>query len=380
MGIRVGVNALYLVPRQVGGTEVYCRELVRALGMIRPNDDFVVFCAREAGPVLRAAGWPANVRVRELPVRAAIKPLRLAAEMTLLPVAADRARVDVLHSLGTTSPLAGHATRVVTVHDLIYHHWPGTFPVPARLGLRAVVPIGARRARRVQVSSHAAARDVETTLGIDPGKIDVVYLGLGMREVRAATPEDELRARLALGSDDVVLTVAAALPHKNIERLLEAMARLGAGREAPPRLVMVGHAGLQSDVLRARAERLGLDGRVTLTGWVTDEDLEGLYRFARCFVYPSLHEGFGIPVLEAMGRGVPVACSDATSLPEVVGDAALMFDPLDVDAIAQAVGSLLDDDELRHWLVARGLERPRQFTWERCAEAAWQSYERALAG
>jgi glycosyltransferase involved in cell wall biosynthesis len=144
-------------------------------------------------------------------------------------------------------------------------------------------------------------------------------------------------------------------------------------------LVMVGHAGRDAERLQARAAALGLGERVRMTGWVEDADLEGLYRLAGAFVYPSLHEGFGMPVLEAMHRGVPTACADATSLPEVAGDAALLFDPRSVDAIAAAVSRLLGDPGLASRLRAAGRERAAGFTWEATADATWASYERAVA-
>jgi glycosyltransferase involved in cell wall biosynthesis len=375
---RLGINALYLLPRRVGGTEIYARRLVAALARERPGLEVVVFCGREAGAELPDPEWPASVRVVTLPFRAAVKPLRLAAELALLPIAAERAGVDVLHSLGTTAPLHGRFARVTTVHDLIYHHYPGAFPAPARLGLELVVPAAARRSHRVQVSSRATRDELVRELGVEAGRIDVVPLGLGMRDVAGAATEDDLRARLELGAAPVVLSVAAALPHKNLGRLLEAFARVRTDPE--PVLVLTGHAGRDGDRLRALAARLGVGARVRMTGWLEDRDLEGLYRLASAFAYPSLHEGFGMPVLEAMRRGVAVVSSNATSLPEVAGDAALLVDPTDVAALAAGIQRLLDDAPLRMRLVERGRARAAEFGWDRTARAALASYDRALAG
>jgi glycosyltransferase involved in cell wall biosynthesis len=366
---RLGINLLYLVPRQVGGTEIYARRLVAALARRVP--EIVVFCGIEAAETLPDPEWPGNVRVVRAPVRCVVKPVRLAAELSWLPVAADHHGVELLHSLGTTAPLHGRAVRVTTVHDLIYEHFPGAFPPLARRGLQLVVPAGARRSTRVQVSSSFTKGDVVEHFGLDPERVDVVPLGLGMRDVPAPTPEAELRTRLGLGARPVLLSVNAALPHKNLERLIRAVARL-----PEPVLALVGHAGRDSERLQALAAKLGVAERVRLTGWLTDEDLEGLYRLAAGFVYPSLHEGFGMPVLEAMRRGTPVACADATSLPEVVGDAALLFDPTDADAIAAAAGRLLAGDTAD--LVERGRARAAGFGWERTADAALESYLRAL--
>ena len=158
-----------------------------------------MFCGNEAAAAFPDPEWPANVRVVRAPIDAAIKPLRLAAELTWLPAAADHHGVELLHSLGTTAPLHGRAVRVTTVHDLIYEHFPGAFPPAARRGLQLVVPAAARRSARVQVSSSYTKGDVVEHFGLDPAKIDVVPLGLGMRDVPEPTPEAALRERLELG-------------------------------------------------------------------------------------------------------------------------------------------------------------------------------------
>ena len=372
----VGLNLLYLVPGKVGGTEIYARRLIDALAHAHPETRFTAFCGQEAAPVLRAAGWPANVRVQELPVRCAVKPLRIAAELALLPAFATRAHVDVLHSMGTTTPVHGTPRRVVTVHDLIYDLYPGSFPWPARYALKAIVPVGARRAARVQADSQAGKDEIVARLRVPAERVDVVHLGFGMNQIERFTDAERLRSDWQLGERAVLLSVAAALPHKNLDRLLRAFAALERG---DPILVFVGHAGRDMDRLRELADELGVAARVRFTGWISDEDLEGMYRLASAFVYPSMHEGFGMPVLEAMARGVPVACADATSLPEVAGDAAAMFDPRSVEDMVGAVRSLLDDPELAADLASKGRARVARFGWERTAEAAWQSYGRALA-
>jgi glycosyltransferase involved in cell wall biosynthesis len=352
----IGLNLLYLVPGEVGGSEIYARRLIRALARGRPDTRFTAFCGREAAPSLRAEGWPENVRVQELPFDARNKPLRIAAEIALLPAAAARARVDLLHSLGTTCPPVAGRPSVVTILDLIYEAYPETFPKASLYGLRALVGPSARRATRVTTISQAVKDDVVARLRVPAERIDVSHLGDGR----------------------VVLCVSAALAHKNLPGLLEGFARLGDGH-ADCRLVIAGHAGRERAALEERIAALGLTGRAVLTGWISDEDLEGLYQLADCAVYPSLYEGFGLPVLEAMVRGVPLACSDATSLPEVAGDAALLFDGRDRDALAGALRHLLDDSALRAELVRRGRERAKTFTWEGAARSVHAVYDRVLA-
>jgi glycosyltransferase involved in cell wall biosynthesis len=374
----VGLNLLYLVPGQVGGSEIYARRVVAAMAAQRPDLRFTAFTGREAARSLRDEGWPPNVAVHEMPVKAVAKPLRAAAELTLLPAAAARARVDLLHSLGTTSPPATRGPSVVTVLDLIYEHYPHTFPTAARLGLKALVGPGARAATRVIAISQSVKDDVVARLRVPADRVDVVYLGFGMRHEAHATDAMALRDRLGLGDGRVVLCVSAALAHKNLDRLIDAFSQLGPGFE-DCRLVLAGHAGREQARLSERATLRGVGDRVVLTGWIEAADLEGLYALAACCAYPSLHEGFGLPVLEAMVREVPLACSNATALPEVAGDAAELFNPHDTSAIAAAVRRLLTDAAHSARLVQRGRVRAASFTWERCAEGTLAVYEQALA-
>jgi glycosyltransferase involved in cell wall biosynthesis len=369
---RVGFNLLYLVPGEVGGSEIYARNLLGAIREVEPELELVVYAAPEAIDSLHAESWADGVVFKGGPVRSRAKPLRAAAELTWLPWRARRDRVQLLHSLGTTSPPLGTVPSVVTVLDLIYLHFPETFPAASRLGLRLLVPPGAHRADRVIAISEAGKRDLIETLGLDPGRIEVVHLGFGFRERADPAPEAELRERYRLGDSAIVLTISPALRHKNLARLIDAFAEVVRDRDAV--LVVVGHGGLERDSLVARARERGIEERLRFTGWVDERDLEGLYAAARVFVYPSLLEGFGLPLLEAMRRGVPVACSNVSAMPEVAGDAAELFDPYEAEAIAAAVARLLEDNARREELVARGRERVPRFTWERAARATLALY------
>lgn len=190
-----------------------------------------------------------------------------------------------------------------------------------------------------------------------------------------ATTEHELRGRLGLREDPVVLCVSQKRPYKNQAALIRALADPRLDRV---RVVLPGAATPYEQTLRELAQQLGVVDRVHLLQWVNQRDIEGLYRAADCFVLPSRLEGFGLPVLEAMARGLPVACSDASALPEVAGDAALLFDPDDPDDIACCIQQLLDPVGPAQNLVTKGRARAAQFTWAAAAEATVESYERAL--
>jgi glycosyltransferase involved in cell wall biosynthesis len=297
-------------------------------------------------------------------------------EQTLLPAMAARARVDLVHSLASTTPLAGPFRRVVTIHDLIYARFPEAHAGIRDKGMRVLVPAGARRAHRVIADSRSTQRDLSEEIGLSPERIDVVPLGLGA--VRRSEPlaEAELRRRLAIGERPLVLSLSAKRPHKNLLALIGALAEIPADER--PLLVLPGYPTAHEAELRAKAHALGVADDVRFPAWVSEEELEGLWLLAAAFVFPSRYEGFGLPVLEAMARGVPVACSNASSLPEVAGQAALLFDPRSEHEIAQALRRLLMDRPLADRLRALGREQASRFSWERSARLTLASYARAL--
>jgi glycosyltransferase involved in cell wall biosynthesis len=266
--------------------------------------------------------------------------------------------------------------RVTTVHDLHYRLVPDAHFGIRGLGMRVLVPAAVRRSRRVIADAWSTRADLVRLLGTSPDKIDVVPLGVAAPGETAPTPEPQLRRRLDLGGGPVLLTVSAKRPHKNLAPLLRAHACIPSQRR--PVLVVPGYPTPHERELRELARDLGSAGWVRFPAWVSPEDLEGLYVIALGFVFPSLYEGFGLPVLEAMRRGVPVACSDRSSLPEVAGEAALLFDPTDEVAMASALARLLDDEPLRRRLRVAGPERAARFTWDATAAATLATYRRAL--
>jgi glycosyltransferase involved in cell wall biosynthesis len=236
--------------------------------------------------------------------------------------------------------------------------------------MRVLVPLAVRGSHRVITDSAATRQDLVHLLGTAATKIDVVPLGLGAVARVAPAPAALVRGRLGLGGRPVLLSLSAKRPHKNLAALLEALALL----EHRPILVIAGYETAYERELRDRARDLGLEDDVRWPGWLEPAELEGLWALTEGFVFPSLYEGFGLPVLEAMARGVPVACSNAASLPEVAGTAALLFDPRDPRAIADALRRLPAEAER---LRRAGRDRASQFTWERAARGTLDVYERA---
>jgi len=366
----VGVNLLFLAPGEMGGLEVYARELVRALA--RRNDVHLTLFVNR----LADAEW------RELaPIAAAgVDPRRraqwVAGDQLHALRLARRARVELVHSLASTGPATGGFARVVTVHDLHYRVQPEAHFGLRALGMRMLVPLAVRGAHRVIVPSAATRGDLLRFTGARDELVDVVPEGIGQAPGEGGDA-GAARARLGLGERPLVLSVSAKRPHKNLARLIGALARIPAERR--PLLALPGYPTPHESELRELAESLGVTGHVRFDGWLSRSELDDLYAAATCFVFPSLYEGFGLPVLEAMARGIPVATSGRASLAEVAGDAALTFDPEDEQAIATAIEALLGDAQLRDRLRLAGRERAAGFTWERAAELTVASYRRALA-
>jgi len=259
------------------------------------------------------------------------------------------------------------------VHDLIYLVHPEAHFGVLALGMRAVVGQAVRRSQRLIAVSQSTANDLEDRLNVPAAKIDVVPNGVTPAPAQAPDVAP-LRLEYALGERKVVLAASAKRPHKNLARLLEALASMPPERR--PVLLLPGYPTEHEGELRMQAARLGIETDTRFLGWVDGDDLEGLYALSDGFVMPSLYEGFGLPVLEAMARGVPVATSARASLREVAGDAALLFDPEDVQAIARALDRLVNDRATAERLRAAGPARAAEFSWQRTAEATIAAYGR----
>ncbi len=267
---------------------------------------------------------------------------------------------------------------VLTVHDLIFRHLPQHHKRLNRWYLNLAMPLYVRRATHLIAVSEATRRDLMAAYGVPAGKITVIYEAADPRfGPRDALEQQTVRANYGLPAA-YFLYLGTIEPRKNLLRLLRAWEPLYLAGEAPP-LVIVGKRGWLSAPFFEAVERSAAREGIILTGYVLDDDLPALIAAATAFVFPSLYEGFGLPPLEAMACGTPVLCSNRSSLPEVVGEAALLFDPADEEAIRAAMRRILTDGALRESLRRRGLEQARRFSWRRTAEATLRLY-RQLAG
>lgn len=369
----VALDLLYLEPGATGGMETYARELVPLLPAAMPEARFVVLAAQELAEEWESAPWHPDVAMVAAPASAASRLSRTAVEMTVLERLIRRAGADLVHGLGNVVPIGPGPRRVVTVHDCIAFTHPEATSRILAAGVRALIRAGVRRSCRVIADSKATSADLQRILDVPVERIDVVALGPGSSAVAAPSDPSGLRSRLGIPAGPIVLALGARRPHKNVVRLVESVAALPGAV-----LVLPGYAsGYDAEVLD-HAARLGVSDRVVLTGWIDEGDLEALFAAARCLAMPSLVEGFGLPVLEAMARGVPVAASDLPVLREVGGDAIALFDPFRADSIAAALAPIVADDGERERMAEAGRARVAEFSWRRTAAMTAEVYRRAL--
>jgi glycosyltransferase involved in cell wall biosynthesis len=371
--VRIAIDATS-VPPSPAGAGVYAVELVRAMAQRDAHDGYAVF-TRGAWFDEAAAG-KRNWRIER--VDAASRERRLWWEQTRLPGALARLGIDVLHSTHHTLPLRPmRARRVVTVHDLTFLRIPERYPPARRLYMRTMTRLAARVADAIIVPSMTVRGDVIDLLHVDAAKVHAVYEAAG-EQYRPLDREASMAVARRCGVDrPFVLSVGSREPGKNRARLIRAMHELrseGIDRA----LLVVGQKAWKYEEEQTLARELGMDDRVIFAGYVAAEDLPALYAAADLFAFPSLYEGFGVPVLEAMACGAPVLTSNVSATAEVAGEAALLIDPLSVASIREGLRSLLSDEALRARLSRRGVERAAQFSWGRAADETHAVYERVM--
>ncbi len=366
--LAIGVNALYLLPGQVGGTEIYLHGLLAALARIDPVNRYVVFLSAEADP--RVVPGQSNFRAALQPVRATWRPARILWEQTVLPIEIARERLDVLLNAGFTGPLFCPCPQVTVFHDLQHKRHPEFFRWFDLPFWRFFLYWPAHISKSLLADSTVTAADLGRYYRLPPGKIRVAPLG-----VEPVFFEIGRRRR----PEPFLLTASTLHRHKNVDGLLRAFA---AFRRRHPnfRLVICGLHGFHTGPVHALRDALGLDGAVEFPGWIPREDLYDLFARAWAFIYPTRFEGFGLPLVEAMAAGLPTACSAIEPLATMAGDAAVQFDPADPTAIERAMLRVTEDEGLRERLTRAGPLRAADFSWTATARTTLAALEAAAEG
>ena len=369
---KVGINLLWMVPGVVGGSETYVARLLSGLAERPTRFDYTLFALpqfKEAHPELAQ-----TFKIAYAPVRGALKSFRVAGESTWLLAQCRIRNIDLVHHAGGIVPLVTTARPVLTIHDLQYLDYPEYLKKVKLTYLKKMVPRSAEHARLVMTPSEFTRRHVIERLNIDPSIVTVVPHGISPREGRESSGDVRDKYDIA---HDFFLYPAITYPHKNHLVLIKAFAKL---LKVHPEtmLVLTGAKGSMEVRIAKEIKELGIEKNVKRLGHVPMGDLDALYHEAVAMTFPSRFEGFGAPVLEAMSRRCPVVASDATALPEVVGDAGLLVSPDNVDEWCQAMSDLIENQEERTSLAKAGLERAREFTWETSADILEDAYARAL--
>jgi glycosyltransferase involved in cell wall biosynthesis len=381
--LRAGINAqlLYLSSSyRAAGINRYIHQLLAHLRPLATNEDeLIAFTGRWKLPPELEPALNFQIRQTSLPTW---KPLvRIAWEQFLQPPAVARERLDLLHSLSYVQPVVCPAKSVVTMLDLTFMRMPESFNRWNRVYLTTMSTLSARRCDRILTISESTRQDVIHFLRVAPEKVEVIYCGVDepFRPIEDPRVIANFRAERGV-PERFILYLGTLEPRKNVERLIEAYARLKRAGEIPHKLVLGGARGWLYDRIFARVHELGLEQDVLFTSYIPYQELPLWYNAADIFIYPSLYEGFGLPPLEAMACGTPVVTSSVSSLPEVAGTAAVMVDPLDVNAMAAAIARVLGESSLRERLKTEGPRQAARFSWAETAARTLDSYHTVLNG
>ena len=373
--MHIAIDA-HSVGAKLGGNETYAVNLIEALAEIDQSNHYTLYVTKPEAIERFTNRW-ANFSVRQtLPHTPLVRiPLTLVRELRRHPV-------DVLHVQYTAPPFAPCPV-VSTIHDLAFEHLPETFNRRSWMQLRFTVRRTARRAAHIITVSEYSRQDISKTYGIAPEQITVTPEAAAPHFAPVTTESELKRVRKSYGIQrDYILSLCSIQPRKNLVRLIEAYSDLRqAHQDVPlPQLVLAGKKGwLESEIFRS-AERSPFKSDILFTGYVPENDLPALYSAAICFAYPSYFEGFGLPVLEAMQCGTPVIAANRTSLPEIVGDTGILFDPFSKEELSRALALLVNDASVRDSLRLQGIERAKGFNWSITARSTLQVYEEIFCG
>ncbi|HWP53299.1 MAG TPA: glycosyltransferase family 1 protein [Pyrinomonadaceae bacterium] len=371
--MHIAIDA-HSVGAKLGGNETYATNLIEALAEIDQLNRYTLYVTKREAIERFANRWRNFTVKQTLPHTPLVRiPLTLVRELRRHPV-------DVLHVQYTAPPLAPCPV-VATIHDLAFEHLPETFNRRSWMQMRLTVRRTARRAAQIITVSEYSRQDISRTYKIEPQRI-LVTPEAARAGFSPVTNETELKkVRKTYGIErDYILSLCSIQPRKNLVRLIEAYSLLRQSRPEVklPQLVLAGKRGwLDGETFNAARQSVG-GSDILFTGYVGEEDLPALYSGAACFVYPSYFEGFGLPILEAMQCGAPVVAGNRTSIPELVADAGLLFDPFDTSALVEALKRILDDAEYRARLRAKGFLRSGEFSWKETAQLTLKAYEKAF--
>jgi len=359
--LRIGINLLFMIPGVVGGTETHAVSLVNALSVIDVENEYYIFINKESRDVFNIKNN--NFKIISCKINAINRCKRYLFEQTILPILVKNYKIDVLHSMGYVSPLILPCKSIVTIHDANVFKIKNPFGILGSILIKYLIKKSGQKSNLILAVSEASRSDIIKYYRFNQMKVDFVYNSFKRTKMIKLLRNQEF----INSNKPYILAFSSKSPHKNMEFLIEAYKLIKYWKKNY-KLVIVGHLpkGFKKDEFK---------GDIIYTGYISDEKVYSIFKKASLLVFPSLYEGFGIPVLEAFHHGVPVACSNIPSLREIAGNSALFFDPYDINEIAKCIINIMENFELRKKLIQSGLERERRFTWNNSASKLIHIYK-----
>jgi glycosyltransferase involved in cell wall biosynthesis len=364
--LRIGIDA-HMLGQHETGNETYIFELVKALLEIDHKNEYFLFVEEPSGLPKIAINAP-NCLIVQLKSHSPL--IRLGYELSYW---AKHYYLDILH-VTYNAPLFQTCPTIVTIHDIAFEMFPEWFSVRDKIILKTLVPRSARKASRVLTISDAARSDIIARYKLANELVTTIHIAPGIDFLHIDPHQIDTIRQKYKTSDRFILAVGNLQPRKNLQRLIQAFAKAKRSDQIPHKLVIVGQNWYQAHQIYDSVKEMNIEADIVFTGYIPKEDLRGLYAAANAFVYPSLYEGFGLPIVEAMACGTPVITSNIPVLTEVAADAAYFVDPKDTDSICAALLTVLSSTELQHQLSEKGLARAQHFSWRECAYQTLKTY------
>lgn len=372
----IAINAV-MYSESLGGVATYIRNLVTgALNTTSPDWEIITFASKNAKSLFGESCY--DLHYTYLP--AAHPVPRILGEKIYWPYLIKRHKIDLFHSPISYIPPGVNIPAIMTIHDLRYFHFPETYTRLRRNFLEKMIPISAKRAWKIIAVSEYTKKDIIEKLGIPPEKIIVIHEGIDSKKFTQqydSSLQNEIKKKYQLPSK-YILAVGHLEPRKNYIRLLEAFKIFKEKYKSPHSLVIVGQENWFYKNIYKRVNELKIDNFIHFTGYVPDDDLVIIYKSATVFIAPSIFEGFGLTPLEAMAAGVPVIVSNAAAHPEICGDAALYFNPYNIDEIAETLEQTISNEHIREMLKQKAVSQISKFKWSDCCSKTFQLYKHCL--
>lgn len=371
---RIGINLLYINPKLAGGSVTYAIRLVEEISILDNQNQYIIYINKDCRNIKFNVG--SNFTIRVLNFEYSSVYLRYFWEQFILPIHVFKDKINLLHSLGYVTPLFTTSKKVVSILDINYKGHSNSMKTSKRILLGSMINLSAIFCSKIITISEFSKKQIVKYTSAKSNKVVVTLLS-GSSDI---LPLENLQSNLVLKKYDLdsgyIIAFSSLSPHKNIGRLIDAVSEIIDTR-SDLKLVLVGHKQ-NSIVLIKKIEEYNLTEKVIFTGFVPDEDIHPLLANAKVFVFPSLYEGFGIPLLDAQACRVPVLSSNAGSLPEVGGEAVIYFDPQNTVEIREAISKVLENDLIADAIIEKGIKNRQKFSWKQTAQQTLDVYNRIL--